>query len=86
MEDLFTFRRMPIDEPQIEDYHKAAVEKLQTLYPTKHINTYDMQTIGIETDSLYSETGIDTYELGFIDDETPSIRNTRSEEVITFRV
>lgn len=86
MEDSFVFRRISIDEPMAETLHRAAIEKLQTLYPLKHINTYDMQTIGIETDSLYSETGIDTYELGFVDEDIPAIRNTRSDEVITFRV
>lgn len=85
-DDLITFRRMYADAPDAEEYHKAAVDKLQTLYPGKQITTYDLLTIGIQTDSLYSDTGIDTYELGLIDGETPALRNIRSEELITFRL
>ena len=84
----FIFRKFLLDEDDIDVSlcHKAAVDKLQTLYPTKRITTYDTLTIGIETDSLYSDTGIDTYELGTVDWDTPAIRNTRSGEVITFRI
>ena len=40
----------------------------------------------IETDSLYSETGVDTYELGMVVEEIYALRNTRDLEVVTFRV
>lgn len=40
----------------------------------------------IETDSLYSETGVDTYELGMVDEEIYALCNTRDLEVVTFRV
>lgn len=83
---IFQFTRLYINDIHADDYHRAAIEKLQTLYPNKRITSYDLQTIGIETDSLYSDTGIDTYELGLVDDEIPAIRNTRNDEVITFRV
>lgn len=88
MDDLFVFRRfMPNDdESMMTACHQGAIDKLQTLYPGKRITTYDNITIGIETDSYYSETGIDTYELGLVDDEIPAIRNTRDGEVLTFRV
>lgn len=86
MDELFIFHRLLIDDPRAEDYHRHAIDKLQTLFPDKRITSYDLQTIGIETDSYYSETGTDTYEVGVVDDETPAIRNTRSDEVITFRV
>ena len=84
-EAIISFRRLYIDNPQAEEYHKAAIEKLQTLYPDMQSTTYDLLTIGIQTDSLYSATGLDTYELGLIDGETPALRNTRTEELITFR-
>jgi len=87
-ENIFVFRKFMMDE---EDYdvnacHKAAIDKLQTLYPNKRITSYDQYTLGIETDSLYSDTGTDTYELGMVDWEIPAIRNTRNGDVITFRI
>ncbi len=88
MSDLFVFNRFNEgdDEQLVSDCHQGAVDKLQTLFPGKRITTYDRITIGIETDSYYSETGIDTYELGMVDGEVPAIRNTRDGEVLTFRV
>lgn len=88
MSDLFVFRKLLMGqaEDSVQAYHAAAVEKLQTLYPGKRITSYDELTIGIETDSVYSDTGIDTYILGLVDDEIPAIQNTRDSEVITFRI
>ena len=86
MEDPIKFRRLYIDDPRAEEYHKAAVEKLQTLFPYKRITSFDVLTIGIQTDSPYSQTGTDTYQLGLIDDDTPAIRNCRDDQLITFRV
>ena len=87
-EDLFVFRKFLLDEnsPETEKMMEAALDKLQTLYPGKHITRYDSLTLGIETDSYYSPTGIDTYELGLIDNEIPALRNTRDDNVITFRI
>lgn len=87
-EQVFIFRKFLLDEEEadIDLYHRAAVEKLQTLFPGKRITDYGTLTIGIETDSIYSETGTDIYELGMVDWEIPAIRNTRDGEVITFRV
>ena len=59
---------------------------LQTLYPERRLTVYDRLTLGIETDSWYSDTGTDTYELGLVDHEIPAIRNTRDGEVLTFRL
>lgn len=86
-ENLFVFRRFLMDEDQceVDECHKGAIDKLQTLYPGKKIIAYDMFTIGVETDSLYSDSGTDTYELGKVDWEIPAVRNTRNGEVITFR-
>lgn len=86
--DLFVFRKFYLDEDtaELERCQRAAIDKLQTLYPGKRITAYDSLTLGIESDSLYSDTGIDTYELGTIDDEIYAIRNTRDGEVITFRL
>lgn len=85
-ENIFIFRKFMLDdeEEEVGRCHNAAVDKLQTLYPGKQITEYDQFTIGIETDSYYSETGIDIYELGTVDWEIPAIRNTRDGEVITF--
>lgn len=86
--DLFVFRRFLLDEDQqeVEQYHQAAMEKLQTLFPGKTITNYDPLTLGIETDSYYSETGTDIYELGMVDGEIPAVRNRRDGNVITFRI
>lgn len=85
---IFTFRKFRLDEDTSEtDFCRdAAIEKLQTLFPGKRITVYDSFTFGIETDSLYSDSGIDTYELGVVDDELYAIRNARDLEVITFRI
>lgn len=85
--DLFIFRKFmeDADETLVRSCHASAVDKLQTLYPGKRLTSYDSFTIGIETESYYSETGVDTYELGLVDDEIPALRNTRDGEVITFR-
>ena len=88
MDDLFVFHRFTEgdDDTFVTDCHQAALDKLQTLFPGKHLTVYDRLTIGIETDSWYSDTGTDTYELGLVDNEIPAIRNTRDGEVLTFRV
>lgn len=88
MDQLFTFQPFTAyhDPSRVSACHQAALDKLQTLYPGKRLTTYDTLTIGIETDSYYSETGVDTYELGLLDGEIPAMRNTRDGEVLTFRV
>ena len=88
MDDLLVFQKFRLDEdPAFLDVcREAAVEKLQTLYPGKRITTYDATTLGIETDSLYSDTGIDIYDLGLVDEELPAMRNTANDNVTTFRV
>lgn len=85
---ILTFRKFLLNEetPETDLCREAAIDKLQTLYPGKRITIYDSFTFGIETDSLYSESGIDIYELGTVDDELYAIRNTRDLNVITFRV
>lgn len=87
MADLFTFRRFLLDEDEhdVTLLRAAAVDKLQTLYPGKRLTCYDDLTIGIETDSLYSDTGIDIYDLGLVDGEIPAVCNRRTDEVLTFR-
>lgn len=88
MDDLLVFRRFQLED--VDSYTErcliAAKDKLHTLYPGKHLVAMDAMTLGIETDSLYSDTGIDTYELGLVDDELPAMRNTRDGSVITLRV
>jgi len=88
MDSLFIFRKfLPgDDDANLRLYHDAALDKLQTLYPGKRLTIYDLTTIGIETDSMYSDTGLDTYELGLVDGEIPAIRNQRDQSVITFRI
>ncbi len=85
--NLFVFRKFRLDEitANTEACLAAAKDKLQTLYPGKRITAYDSLTLVVETDSYYSETGLDTYDLGIIDDELYAIRNQRDGEVITFR-
>lgn len=85
--DLLVFRKYMFDEESADTDRqmKAAIDKLQTLYPGKHITVYDAFTLGIESDSLYSDTGIDTYSLGIIDEELPALRNERDGSTITFR-
>lgn len=88
MDDLFVFHRFMEgdDENLVARCHKAAIDKLQTLYPDKRLTMFDYLTIGIETDSYYSDTGTDTYELGLVDHEIPAIRNVRNNEILTFRI
>lgn len=86
--ELLTFRKFRFDEESSETdlCREAAIDKLQTLFPGKRITIYDSFTFGIETDSLYSDSGIDTYELGIIDDELYAICNARDLNVFTFRI
>lgn len=86
--ELLTFRKFRVDEESQETdlCREAAIDKLQTLFPGKKITVYDSFTFGIETDSLYSDTGIDTYELGIVDEELYAIRNARDLGVLTFRI
>lgn len=88
MDDLFVFRKFHLDEDPafLDACRTAAIEKLQTLFPGKRITVYDATTLGIETDSLYSDTGIDIYELGLVDYELPAMRCTANDNVTTFRV
>lgn len=87
-QDVLIFRKFQIDEvsPVTRQYLQAAVDKLQTLYPGNTVTRYDGLSVGISTDSLYSDTGIDMYELGMVDEEIPAIRNRRDGTLITFRV
>lgn len=86
--DVLVFRKFLLDEvsPQTDRYLQAAIDKLQTLYPDRPVTRYDSLTLGISTDSLYSDTGTDTYQLGLVDDEIPAIRCERNGSVLTFRV
>lgn len=88
MEELLVFTRFMLDSDAAETAHymEAAKEKLHTLYPDKRVVETSAVTLSVETDSLYSETGIDTYELGLVDNEIPAIRCERDGRVITFRV
>lgn len=88
MDDLLVFRRFLLDEDddKLFECQQAAIDKLQTLYPGKRITRYDETHLGIESDSLYADNGIDIYELGLVDDYLPAMRNTRNDNVITFRV
>ena len=88
MDDLLVFRKFHLDESPafLDACREAAIEKLQTLFPGKRITIYDATTLGIETDSLYSDTGIDIYDLGLVDDELPAMRCTANDNVTTFRV
>lgn len=88
MDDLFVFRKFLLDEGDafVDACREAAIEKLQTLFPGKRIVIYDPMTLGIETDSLYSESGYDTYELGLVDAELPAMRCVENDNVTTFRV
>ena len=85
--DVLKFRKFRVDETSAETdaCMQAALDKLQTLYPGKRISVMDQLTLAIETDSYYSPTGIDTYELGLVDEELYAVRNTRDDNVITFR-
>lgn len=83
---IFTPYRSDVDDRLKDKCLQAAIDKLQNLYPGKIITTYGDCTLGIPTDSLYSENGYDTYQLGLVDNEIPAMRNTRDEEVLTFRI
>lgn len=87
MDGLLDFRRFTLgdDDKVAAKCLRGAMDKLQTLYPGKRITTYDNITLGVETDSLYSDTGTDIYELGLVDDEMPAMRCLRTGEVVTFR-
>lgn len=87
MDDLLSFRRFTLDDDDavVVGCCRGAMDKLQTLYPGKRITNYGDITLGVETDSIYSETGADTYELGLVDGELPAMRCVRTDEVITFR-
>jgi hypothetical protein len=87
MDGLLDFRRFTLgdDDNVAARCLRGAVDKLQTLYPGKRITTYDNITLGVETDSLYSETGTDIYELGLVDEELSAMRCVRTGEVLTFR-
>lgn len=87
-DELFVFRRFLMDEDAglLQRVQEAAVEKLQTLFPGHRLVVYDALTVGIDTDSPMSETGVDTYETGLVDGEVPAMRNTRDGHVITLRV
>lgn len=87
-EELLVFRKFMMDMAgdQSVPYLQAAIEKLHTLFPDKQVVAYDELTIGVETDSLYSDTGIDTYEIGLLDGEIPAIRCQRDDRIITFRL
>lgn len=86
--DLFVFRRYRMDEVGEDTARamEAAVDKLQTLYPGKRVTIYDDLTVGIESDSLYCESGIEMMALGCIDDELYALQRERDGEVITFRL
>lgn len=87
-DELFVFRRFLMDEDAdlLQRVQDAAVEKLQTLFPGHRLVVYDALTLGIDTDSPMSETGVDLYETGLVDGEVPAMRNTRDGNVITLRV
>lgn len=87
MDGLLSFRRFTLDDDDVvvARCSRGAVDKLQTLYPGKRITNYGDITLGVETDSVYSDTGTDLYELGLVDDELPAMRCVRTDEVLTFR-
>ncbi len=86
--ELLSFRKFyPGDADNIiHEVYDAAVDKLQTLYPGNRITQFDHYTIGIASDSLYSENGIDLYELGMVDEELYAMRRKRDGHVIYLRV
>ena len=53
MEELFAFQRFLEDEDEtfVARCQRAAIDKLQTLYPERRLTVYDRLTLGIETDS-----------------------------------
>ena len=86
--ELLTFRKFyPGDaDDVIHHVYDAAEDKLQTLYPGNRITRFDHYTIGIASDSLYSENGLDLYELGMVDEELYAMRRKRDGQVIYLRV
>ena len=86
--DSLIFTPFTLDAPPelLTACREAAMEKLQTLYPGKRLTVYGDLTLGIETDCLYCDTGIETYRLGLLDDELPALQCERTEEVLTFRL
>lgn len=82
------FSRFLADEDPVwlEQCAEAAIEKLQTLYPTKRIKASDSFSITIESDSLYALDGCETYFLGLVDDEYPALLRETDGELLTFRV
>ena len=87
MSDILVFTKymMDCDAAVAARHMLAAVEKLLSLYPGKRVLQLDALTLTVETDSLYSDTGVDVYELGLVDKEIPAIRCVRDGRVITFR-
>ncbi len=88
MEDLLEFRRFDCSAAydDVHPYFTAALEKLQTLYPGRRVVEYDHLTLGIDSDFLDSETGVDVYELGLVDGEVPAMRRVADGTVVTFRI
>lgn len=88
MDDLLHFKKFlsDADEQLVESCFKAAIDKLQTLYPGKKITTYGQTVIGIESDSLYADNGQEIYYLGVVDDELPALLRQSDNNLITFRV
>ena len=87
-DDLLSFKKFYSDEDThfIEKCHKAAVDKLNTLYPDKRITTYDYTTIAVDSDSVYCKDGVETYELGMINDEIPAMKRSSDDYIISFRI
>lgn len=88
MEDLLEFRRFDCSAAydDVHPYFIAALEKLQTLYPGRRVVEYDHLTLGIDSDFMDSETGVDVYELGLVDGEVPAMRRVADGTVVTFRI
>lgn len=88
MEDLLEFKRFDCSAgyDYVHPYFVAALDKLHTLFPGKHVVTYDQTTLGVDSDFVDSETGVDVYELGLVDDEIPAMRRVRDGLVTTFRI
>lgn len=88
MSDALVFRKLyeETDRVNMQLFRKAAIDKLSTLYPGNSIFDYGTFTIGISSDSLYAENGIDIYDMGLVDDELPALQRQRDGEVITLRI
>ncbi len=87
-DELLVFRKFTAYHygPELNKFMTAAIDKLQTLFPEKNITRYDDTTLGIETDYLYSDTGIDIYDLGMLDECVPALRRVRDDYIVTFRI